>query len=225
MRRIFILILCLALVIGPVQAGSSTKYVALTFDDGPSGRFTRRLLDGLAERDVKATFLLCGYRLKDYPNEAQRIMEEGHEIGLHGYSHGDMCAMTQAQVEKELRDTRALLPAGCAVTFMRPPGGSCGDHVQQAAKNQGVAILSWSLDPKDWATRDVSLIVRRVTEQVSDGDVILMHDMTDSSVTAALRIIDILTDRGYVFVTASQLAEIKGIHPHPGAMYCRFDDE
>ena len=84
MRRFFGIFLCFCILIFPVRGAEETKYVALTFDDGPSGRFTRRLLDGLQQRDVKATFLLCGYRLKDYPKEAQRIFREGHEIGLHG---------------------------------------------------------------------------------------------------------------------------------------------
>ena len=71
----------------PVQAAQPEKLVALTFDDGPSGKFTRNLLDGLKERDVKATFLLCGYRMEQYPELTARIFNEGHEIGLHGYSH------------------------------------------------------------------------------------------------------------------------------------------
>lgn len=94
MRRIFSVILCLSLLVLPVRAAESEKYIALTFDDGPSGRFTRRLLEGLEERDVKATFLLCGYRLKDYPDTAQAIFDAGHEIGLHGYSHSSMGKMT-----------------------------------------------------------------------------------------------------------------------------------
>ena len=82
----------------PVRADAGARYIALTFDDGPSGRFTRRLLDGLQDRNVKATFLLCGYRVEGYPKEAARIIAEGHEIGLHGYSHDPMNTMTESQV-------------------------------------------------------------------------------------------------------------------------------
>lgn len=222
MRRFFAVILCAALLTMPVRAENETKYAALTFDDGPSGRFTRRLLDGLAEREAKATFMLCGYRIEDYPNEAQRIFDEGHEIVIHGYSHDSMCPMTQAQVALEIEKTAALLPDGCEAVFLRPPGGLCSDAVYAAAKDANLAVLTWSVDPKDWATHDTAAIVRRVTEQTSDGDIILLHDMSDSSVTAALQIIDILSQRGFQFVTVSELAEIKDTEIQPGEVYCRF---
>ena len=110
MRRFLVLILSVSLLVLPVRAEAQPKYAVLTFDDGPSGRFTRRLLEGLKERDVKATFLLCGYRIKDYPEEARQIAQEGHEIGIHGYSHDCMCCMSREQVGREVLDTAALLP-------------------------------------------------------------------------------------------------------------------
>ena len=208
------------MLVFPVRADAGVRYVALTFDDGPSGRFTRRLLDGLKERDVKATFLLCGYRVEDYPKEAVRIAAEGHEIGIHGYSHDSMSTMTESQVMSEIKKTAALLP-GSAV-FLRPPGGKYNDATCAAAQKAGLAILSWSLDPKDWAIHDTGAIVSAVVEKARDGDVILFHDMSDSSVTAALRIIDQLEARGFRFITVSELAEIKGVSLKPGKIYSRF---
>ena len=117
LRRIFILLLCFCISI-PAYGAKQSPCVALTFDDGPSGRFTRALLDGLERRQVKATFLLCGYRLKDYPKEARRIQAEGHEIGLHGYSHSCMADMCQEELERELADTLALLPEGAVRILM-----------------------------------------------------------------------------------------------------------
>ena len=220
MRRIFTGLLCALLLTVPVRADGGVQYVALTFDDGPSGRFTRRLLDGLKERDVKGTFLLCGYRIENYPKEAARIAAEGHEIGIHGYSHDSMFSMTEAQVLSEIKKTAALLP-GSSV-FLRPPGGKYNEATCAAAQKAGVAILSWSLDPKDWAIHDTAAIVSAVVEQVKDGDVILLHDMSDPSVTAALRIVDLLEARGFRFVTVSELAEIKGIALKPGKIYSWF---
>ena len=220
LRRIFTGLLCALILTLPVRADDGAGYVALTFDDGPSGRFTRRLLDGLRERDAKATFLLCGYRILDYGAEGSRIAAEGHEIGLHGYSHSPMCDMTEAQVAAEIRKTAALLPGSSL--FLRPPGGKYNDATIAAAKNAGLAILSWSLDPKDWATDDAAVIVSRVVEKAKDGDVILLHDMSDSSVTAALRIIDKLQARGFRFVTVSDLAKIKGTELQPGQVYRNF---
>ena len=220
MRRIFVGLLCVLMLSIPVRADAGAQYVALTFDDGPSGRFTRRLLDGLKERDARATFLLCGYRLELYPKEAARIIAEGHEVGIHGYSHDPMCDMTQPQVTKEIQKTAALLQKG--VQFLRPPGGKYNEATIAAAQNAGLAILSWSVDPKDWACDDASTITEGVMEKVKDGDVILLHDMSDSSVTAALRIVDRLQARGFRFVTVSELAKIKGVEPEPGKAYTRF---
>ena len=85
MRRILLIILCICILGNVPVRAEKTRYVALTFDDGPSGRFTRRLLEGLEQRDVQATFLLCGYRLEIYPSLAKKIYALGHEIGLHGF--------------------------------------------------------------------------------------------------------------------------------------------
>lgn len=222
MRKIAPMILCILMLLSPVRA-EEEKYVALTFDDGPSGRFTRRLLDGLEKRDAKATFLLCGYRIRQYPEEALRIFEDGHEIGIHGYSHDPMCQMSVSQIRQEIRDTAALMPDGCRPVFLRPPGGLCSDAVERAARREGLAVLHWSLDPEDWAVHSPAEIVRRVLSKVRDGDVILLHDMSDSSVDAALGIIDELTARGFRFVTVSELAQIREIGIEPGKIYRRME--
>ena len=104
MRRMIALFLCIWLLPVRAEAAQTTQYVALTFDDGPSGRYTRRLLDGLDARGVKATFLLCGYRLKEDPDTARRIHEAGHEIGLHGYSHKNMRKLTKEEIRQRSRE-------------------------------------------------------------------------------------------------------------------------
>ena len=170
MRRFLAVLAVLSLLVIPVDAAETTKYVALTFDDGPSGRYTRRLLDGLWEREVKATFLLCGYRIKDYPDITQRIFDEGHEIGYHGYTHKNMKEMSRRTVASEIMDTQALLPEGCEPVFLRPPGGCCSDAVRQVAEARQLAILSWSVDPRDWATSDTAAVERAVLKNVKDGE-------------------------------------------------------
>ena len=220
MRRIFAMLLCLPLL--TVPAPRRAKYVALTFDDGPSGRYTRRLLDGLAEREVPATFLLCGYRMRDYPQETLRIFSEGHEIGCHGFSHRKMDGLSRRDIGAEISDMLSLLPPGARVTFLRPPGGCCSEAVRQVAEAKGLAILSWSVDPRDWASHDRNSIEKNVLDKVSDGDIILLHDMSDSSVDAALDIIDRLSERGFRFATVSQMAALRGYRINPGKDYSRF---
>lgn len=222
MRRFLLMILCICLLGGGTARGQQERYVALTFDDGPSGRYTRRLLEGLAEREVQATFLLCGYRLEDYRSLAEKIYKGGHEIGLHGYSHRDMTTLSEYQLKKELEDTKKLLPEGCEPVLLRPPGGSGSQLLEQVAKQAGLAILNWSVDPRDWAVHDAGAVETAVVSQVCDGDVILLHDLSDSSVDAALAIIDRLQREGFRFVTVSQLARLRGVQLQPGKVYQSF---
>ena len=222
MKRLLALISCLLWLSLPVRGAQPEKLVALTFDDGPSGRFTQALLDGLAQRNVRATFLLCGYRMEQYPALTQKIYQAGHEIGLHGYSHKAMDTMCQRDICQEIDKTTALLPAGCRATFLRPPGGQSNALTRSAAESRGLSLLLWSVDPRDWATDDATAVTSAVVCQVRDGDVILLHDMSDSSVKAALDIIDRLMAQGFRFVTASELARVQNAKLRPGTTYCRF---
>ena len=171
---------------------------------------------------VKATFLLCGYRIKDYPDITQRIFDEGHEIGYHGYTHKNMKEMSRRTVASEIMDTQALLPEGCEPVFLRPPGGCCSDAVRQVAEARQLAILSWSVDPRDWATSDTAAVERAVLKNVKDGDIVLLHDMTVSSVQAALDVVDVLKDQGYEIVTVSELVKLRGVNLKPGKTYTSF---
>ena len=222
MRKICFL-LCLILLL-PFQASAAEqpKYIALTFDDGPSGLYTRALLAGLAVRQAKATFFLCGYRAEQHPELTEKIWQEGHEIGIHGYSHKNMAPMSRRDIAAEIADTKALLPDRCPVRLLRPPGGCCSDGVHQVAGAMGLAVIGWSVDPRDWAVRDTAVVSRSIVDQVQDGDIILMHDTSESSVNAALNIVDLLTERGYVFVTVSELARLREVRLIPGADYRKF---
>lgn len=226
MRRFLCLMLCLMMTAFPLRAsGNSAKYAALTFDDGPSGRFTRRLLEGLEQRQVHATFFLCGYRLEQMPQLARRISDAGHEIALHGYSHKDMHAMSRREIARELLQTQNALPPDVKPVFLRPPGGSCSDAVRQVAGATGLSIIQWSLDPRDWAQSDSAAITRYILQNIQDGDIILLHDMSDSSVDAALAVIDALTPQGWTFVTVAELARLRHVAPEPGKIYYRFPPE
>ncbi len=227
-RRIFRAVigaLVLVLTFSPLTAqAAEEKYLAMTFDDGPSGRFTRRLLEELEQRQSHVTFFLCGYRLEQYPDMAGRMLEDGHEIGLHGYSHGCMANMSPEKLEWELSQTESLLreQTGTTSCLLRPPGGQTGQAVIHAAESHGLSLVTWSIDPKDWATNDREEVVRSVVDHARDGDVILLHDMSDSSVDAALEIIDRLEAAGYQFVTVSELAGLRGKTMEAGCLYTNF---
>ena len=222
MGRFLALILCLCQLVLPVRA-KQTKYVALTFDDGPSGKYTRALRDGLDDRGISATFLLCGYRMKDYPELTQRIFDEGHEIGYHGYSHKNMKNMSRRDIASELEQSQALLPKGCVPVFLRPPGGCCSDAVRQVAQARNLAILGWLVDPRDWATHDTAAIEKAVLKNIRDGDIVLLHDRYQNTVDAVLTAIEHLQQQGYVFVTVAELLAIRGIAPQAGQTYRRAE--
>lgn len=195
------------------------KYIAITFDDGPSGEVTQTLLNGLAQRNVRATFFLCGYRIKIFPGQPQTIAAQGHELALHTMDHASLPALSEAGIRAQLEGMLSLLPAGSKISLMRPPGGAYNDSVKKVCKDLGLSVIMWSTDPLDWATGDAATVASRVTAGAQDGGIILLHDLRMSSVQGALRAIDRLQALGYEFVTVSELAAIKGKPLQPGEVY------
>ena len=202
-------------------------YVALTFDDGPSGALTQRLLDGLRERGAKATFFLCGYRMEQYPDAMERYLEEGHELGVHSTVHTDLTKLTPEQLREDMAGTAQMIEemTGIWPVLMRPPGGAYDEKVLREAEQEGMRVILWSVDPRDWATHDARQVLSTMAREAGDGDVILMHDMSKSSVDAALRLIDELQEKGFCFVTVSELAERKGVSMTAGSVYEDFKEK
>ncbi|MBR4309149.1 MAG: polysaccharide deacetylase family protein [Oscillospiraceae bacterium] len=219
-------LLCVLLLWGSVGRAEAKngKYVALTFDDGPSGAFTRELLAGLKERGVKATFFLCGYRVDQYPKLAAQIAREGHEIGTHSDAHKFFGKMSQWEIDRDLAASveKIRKATGKDPTLLRPPGGIYSRSVLGKTCCKELPIILWSVDPDDWCCNNSNTVVQRVLSQTKSGDVILLHELSESSVQAAFRIIDELQGQGYTFVTVSQLAKLSGKELVGGEVYSRF---
>lgn len=180
------------------------KKIALTFDDGPSHSCTGRLLDGLLERDVKATFFLIGENAKENPKLVKRIYDEGHLIGNHTYTHVEITKISDEEAKIELEKTDHVISSitGEHVQYMRPPFGAW----QKELENElNVLPVLWTVDPLDWTTENVDEIVNKVVTETEENDIILLHDCYDSSVDAAFQIIDILKKEGFEFVTVDEL--------------------
>ena len=177
---------------------------AITFDDGPSSQCTGRLLDGLKERNVKATFFLIGENAKENPELVKRLDEEGHLIGNHTYHHVEITKVSDEEAKKEILDTNEVITSitGKSVEYMRPPFGLWQRNLEMEIE---VLPVMWTIDPLDWTTENVDEIVNKVVTEAEENDIILLHDCYDSSVDAALRIIDILQKKGFEFVTVDQL--------------------
>lgn len=181
-----------------------TAKVALTFDDGPHPVYTPQLLDGLNERDVHATFFVVGKNILGNEALLKRMETEGHLIGNHTYSHVKLSELDIARACAEVEKTNALI---CEVTgkepeFIRPPFGEWKKAME--CSFEMIPVL-WDVDPLDWTTKNTALVVERVLKDTKPGDIILLHDYYQSSVDAALEIVDALTERGYKFVTVDEL--------------------
>lgn len=176
--------------------------IALTFDDGPS-IYTEQLLDGLKERNVKATFFLIGKYAEVRPEIVKREAQEGHLIGNHTYSHVQISRLPIDQAREEIVKTNTILEelTGERIEYVRPPFGVWEEELEDLQMHSTL----WSVDPLDWTTKNTDEIVNRVVTKVKENDIILMHDCYKSSVQAALRIVDILQGQGYEFVTVNEL--------------------
>ena len=184
----------------PVEAPK----IALTFDDGPSAAWTPALLDGLKERGVKATFFLIGENADKNPEIVKRMAGEGHLIGNHTYHHVELTKVSENEARLELADTSAVIAriTGKEPEYMRPPFGAWQRKLEQEI--QMLPVL-WTIDPLDWTTENQDEIVNKVVTEAEENDIILLHDCYKSSVEAGLRIVDILQEEGFVFVTVDEL--------------------
>lgn len=225
MRKVFCLLAALLLLAQPLRASDAPKgYLALTFDDGPSGELTGELLDGLAARGVQATFFVCTYRIEQFPDTLARIAEEGHEIGLHSCCHDYMHKMEKDAIAEDLTENLEAVAevSGVRARLFRPPGGLYSQALLEAAQELGLSVVLWSVDPCDWDERAWDGVLPTVVSDAHDGAVILMHDLSEHSVRCALAAVDRLQAEGYAFCTVSQLADVRGVTLLPGEVYTAF---
>lgn len=180
--------------------------VALTFDDGPSTKYTEKLLKGLKKRGVKATFFLTGERISYSEKIVKRMKKDGHVIGNHTYTHIDLAKTGYNEAKKEIEDTNNAIKeiTGEKPKFLRPP---YGDWNEKLLEETDMSIVLWSVDPEDWKDRNADVVAKRVIKSTRPGDIILLHDIFGTSVDAALKIVDELQSKGYQFVTVDQIED------------------
>jgi len=188
----------------PVSTTFYENIVALTFDDGPHGTYTAELLDGLKQRGVVASFFVLGEHIEGNEELVLRMKEEGHLIGNHTFSHVKLDTLNDEAACSEVRRTCEAIEriTGEPVEYIRPPYGAYNEELECIINLDKVL---WTVDPQDWNTADADAVVRHVVNNVKDGDIILLHDIYPSSVAAALRIVDELKARGYIFVTVDDI--------------------
>ncbi|MCZ7486710.1 polysaccharide deacetylase family protein [Rhizobium rhizogenes] len=188
--------------------------VALTFDDGPSAGFTQDVLAILRQRGVKATFFLTGRETEENLPQARMIVDEGHQVGNHSFTHSNMMLMGTARIGEEIERTdKAIRAAGYEGEIMfRPPYGKKLLTLPWYLSRHERKTIMWDVEPESFpeVAGDTAAFVKHVIEQTQNGSIIIMHVMYRSreiSRQALPLIIDGLRQRGFEFVTVSQLLD------------------
>lgn len=193
------------------------KVVALTFDDGPDPQYTSGILDVLKDKNVHATFFVVGKQAERYPELLCRYLAEGHEIGNHTYTHSNLYRRTEEKVWSEMSRNSDTIEAitGQPPKYFRPPRGLYDKQVLAACSSLEQRLILWSISSEDWMEPSAKHIVRRISQKVHPGAIILFHDGggfvhnyggdRSNTVKALGQIVDILHAEGYRFVTITEM--------------------
>ncbi len=192
------------------------KVVAFTFDDGPS-EYTNDLIKTLTLNNSKATFFLIGNKMNDMKSEVRNLYNYGMEIGSHSYSHENLLSLNKDTIMKEVNSTNIIFNeiTGSEIKIIRPPYGNYNDFI----KYYNMPIILWNIDTRDWHVRDSKTIYNHILKYISDGSIILMHEVYPETIEAVKMVLPVLTNMGYKVTTVSELAEIKNIKLEQGKVY------
>ena len=193
------------------------KMIALTFDDGPNYN-TNKVLDILEKYNVPATFFVLGSKIKGNEYILKRMTSSGMEIGNHTYSHLLLTKYKEDKIKEEIDSTSNLIfeVTGKYPTLLRPSYGSVNSKIK---KISNTPIIIWDIDTLDWKYHNSKRISKRVLNKAGDGDIVLMHDIYSATANALNIIIPKLQNRGYTFVTVSELFYYKEVNLEKGMVY------
>ena len=194
--------------------------VALTFDDGPDyGDVTDRILNTLKQYGAKATFFQLGERVEQLPEVSKRIVKIGNELACHTYNHTHYGSDTTKNDIVKGNDAIERVTGHRPRSF-RSTGGMTTDGIKDVCSQQNQSLYYWSVDTRDWETKDTQSIINNVESNVSDGDIVLMHNIYSATADAVEQIVPYLVNKGYQLVTVSQLVQAKtGKPPVAGTQY------
>ncbi len=198
------------------------KCVALTFDDGP-GPFTDGLLEMLAKNNAKVTFFVMGPNAERFPASVLRAAEDGHEIGNHTQHHLQLTAVSGKTIHREMEGTSRAIERilGFGPTLFRPPYGATDGRVQKEAREEGMAVILWSVDTDDWRDKSSRVVARRAIRGMHRGAIILMHDIHPTTVEAVPEILRAAKRKGFTLATVTDVLTGLGAEsdPKPGRKY------
>jgi len=190
------------------SAHTTRKIVALTFDDGPHGTLTPKLLDLLQREGIHATFFVLGSCVSAYPEILQRMAAEGHEVANHSWDHPRLTSLGPEKFKHQIQDTTDIIEknTGRRVTLMRPPYGLYNERIKnELTGSRGLDVILWSVDPNDWKRPGSDAVARRLVNGAHPGAILLAHDIHPGTIAAMPQVIAQLKDKGYSFATVSEL--------------------
>lgn len=187
-------------------------YIALTFDDGPDKVQTIKVLEILKKYEIKATFFVIGERIEYQKDILKKIVDEGHEIGNHFYSHENINKISKEKIRESIMTNNELIYSitGKMPKLVRPQYGIVNDNLKTICQELNMSIIIWSndKDSKDWKQTKDNIIINNLTKKVSNGDIFLFHDGNKkytNTLSAIDTIIPMLQKKGFKFVDISTL--------------------
>jgi peptidoglycan/xylan/chitin deacetylase (PgdA/CDA1 family) len=198
----------------------SKPMIALTFDDGPS-QYTEHIVELLDRYGCRATFCVLGNRVRPQTDRVRAVAAQGSEVIGHSWDHKKLTALPKKKIRWELKRTNYAIRSvtGVRPTMYRPPYGAYDKKVCKVSKKLNLALLTWSLDTKDWRSLDPKRVYIRIKKYAERDQILLMHDIHESTAEAMDKVIPWLVGRGYELVTVSELMYYKGIDIEPGRIY------
>lgn len=194
--------------------------IAITFDDGPVKKYMPHLIEIFEHYGQAATFFMVGNRIAGNEDLIRELVVNGNEASSHSYSHPNLNKLSGDTLDFELNETARIIQEatyGCyTMKTYRAPYGNLNDKVRVASS---YPFIGWSIDTLDWKTRDTQSNIDAIMNHVEDGDIILMHELYQSSVEAVETVVPLLIEQGYQLVTVSELMEAKGIEMQAGEVY------
>lgn len=183
------------------------KSIALTFDDGPDGEATPKILETLKQYNVRATFFIIGERAKTFQDLLIRIAREGHEIGNHSYSHVNLTHVTKEEAAREISKCSILIEkiTGQPSLFFRPPGGRYNKTITRITKTLGLTTVLWTVNSGDYLNPGELFIQKKILRRTKNGSILLFHDSVEQTLNILPQVLQQLKQKGYKFVTLSEL--------------------
>lgn len=185
------------------------KTIAFTFDDGPSN-YDLKIIDALVDSHSSATFYVVGNRIENFPNSIQKMVDNNMEVGNHTYDHRSLTGLSDEKIKEQITKTNDIFynMTGKNLASLRPSYGNINKKVRVQV---GMPIVLWNIDTLDWKTRNAQKVYDVILESASDGDIVLMHSLYDTTLEAVEKVLPELYKRGFQVVSVGELAKLKGV--------------